>query len=82
MKNLCVKLIEFYQAGISPLKPRCCRFYPVCSEYARQAFLRHGFFWGIILSLYRILRCNPLCKPGFDPVPEKIKVLKIFRKMS
>ena len=72
MKNLCVKFIRFYQKNISPLKPSCCRFYPVCSEYSKQAFLRHGFFWGMVLSVYRILRCNPLCKPGYDPVPEKI----------
>jgi len=72
MKYLFAKLIKLYQTGISPLKPPCCRFYPTCSEYARQAFLRHGVFWGLVLSVYRILRCNPLCKPGYDPVPEKI----------
>jgi len=72
MKKLCVKLIKFYQKNISPLKPPCCRFYPVCSEYARQAFMKHGFFWGFILSAYRILRCNPFGKSGYDPVPEKI----------
>ncbi|MCL1793877.1 MAG: membrane protein insertion efficiency factor YidD [Oscillospiraceae bacterium] len=72
MKNLCAKLIEFYQKSISPYKPPCCRFDPVCSEYAKQAFLRHGVFWGFLLSAYRLLRCNPLGKAGYDPVPEKI----------
>ncbi|MCL2095941.1 MAG: membrane protein insertion efficiency factor YidD [Oscillospiraceae bacterium] len=75
MKYLCVKLIVFYQKFISPVKPPSCRFYPSCSEYARQAFLRHGFLFGLILSVYRILRCNPFCRPGLDMVPEKI-----FRK--
>jgi len=72
LRNLCVKLIRFYQTSISPLKPQCCRFHPVCSEYAKQAFLKHGVFWGFVLSAYRILRCNPLCKSGYDPVPDKI----------
>ena len=73
MKYLCVKLIAFYQTFISPVKPPSCRFYPTCSEYARQAFLMHGFFKGAVLSAYRILRCNPFCRPGLDPVPERTK---------
>ena len=73
MKYLCVRLIRFYQVFISPLKGPSCRFYPTCSEYAVQAFLKRGFFWGAVLSAYRILRCNPFCKPGYDPVPEKRK---------
>ena len=76
MKYLFIKLIKFYQSSISPLKPRCCRLTPTCSEYARQAFLKHGFFWGTLLSAYRILRCNPFCRPGEDPVPEEIKIFK------
>ena len=72
MKNLCVGLIEFYQKNMSPYKPQCCRFDPVCSQYAKQAFLRHGFFWGLLLTAYRVLRCNPLCRAGYDPVPERI----------
>ena len=77
MKNLCVSLIEFYQKNISPYKPQCCRFDPVCSQYAKQAFEMHGFFWGFLLTVYRVLRCNPLGKAGFDPVPEKIFGKKI-----
>jgi hypothetical protein len=76
MKYLCVRLIRFYQKFISPLKPPSCRFYPTCSEYARQAFLKHGFFWGAVLSAYRILRCNPFCKSGEDPVPDSLFFLR------
>jgi len=72
MKNLFVKLIGFYQKYISPSKPQCCRFTPTCSQYAKQAFLKHGFFWGLLLSAYRVLRCNPFCKYGYDPVPDTI----------
>ena len=71
MKALCIAAVSFYQKYISPLKPPCCRFYPSCSAYALEAFAKFGFFKGFLLSAYRILRCNPFCKSGYDPVPEK-----------
>jgi len=80
MKELCVKLIKLYRKYISPLKPPCCRFYPTCSEYAVQAFTKHGFFGGLILSVYRILRCNPFGRYGYDPVPDTIFNFKIKSK--
>ena len=64
-------LIRLYRKYISPLKPPCCRFTPTCSAYALEAFTKRGFFVGMILSVGRILRCNPFCKGGYDPVPEK-----------
>ena len=64
-------LIGLYRKYISPLKPPCCRFTPTCSEYALEAFRKRGFFAGFILTVWRILRCNPFSKGGFDPVPEK-----------
>ncbi len=69
MKTLCILLIKFYRRFISPLKPPCCRFTPTCSAYALEAFSEWGFFRGFFLSLMRILRCNPFCRGGFDPVP-------------
>lgn len=72
MKYLCIWLIRFYQKVLSPLKGRpTCRFTPTCSEYALQAFTKRGFFVGLILSVYRIFRCQPFCIGGYDPVPEK-----------
>lgn len=71
MKKLLILLIDFYQKNISPAKPSCCRFRPTCSEYAKEAILVHGAFKGAMLGIGRILRCNPLCKGGYDPVPEK-----------
>lgn len=53
------------------MKPRCCRFTPTCSQYGLEAFTKRGFFVGLILTVGRILRCNPLFKGGYDPVPEK-----------
>ncbi len=71
MKRLCILLIRGYQKFISPLKPSCCRFTPTCSAYAIEAFEKRGFFIGLFLTVWRILRCNPFCRPGYDPVPLK-----------
>lgn len=65
-------MIRFYQKYLSPLKRSpTCRFYPTCSAYAIEAFEKRGFFVGMILTVYRILRCNPFCRGGYDPVPDK-----------
>jgi putative membrane protein insertion efficiency factor len=61
--------IRFYQLYISPLLGPSCRFTPTCSEYARQAILKHGPFKGLYLAVWRILRCNPWGGSGYDPVP-------------
>ncbi|MBO5315317.1 MAG: membrane protein insertion efficiency factor YidD [Clostridia bacterium] len=71
MKHVMIALVKFYRKCISPLKPPCCRFTPTCSAYALEAFTKRGFFVGLILSVWRILRCNPFSKGGYDPVPEK-----------
>ena len=72
MKYLCIWLIRFYRKCLSPLKGKpCCRFVPSCSAYAIEAFEKRGFFVGMILTVWRILRCNPLCAGGYDPVPKK-----------
>ncbi|MBR6644173.1 MAG: membrane protein insertion efficiency factor YidD [Clostridia bacterium] len=71
MKYVFMFIIRIYQRFISPIKPRCCRFTPSCSQYAYEAFSKRGFFMGLCLSVWRILRCNPFCKGGYDPVPEK-----------
>ena len=62
--------IYFYRACISPLKPPTCRFVPTCSEYAIEALEKHGVVKGSLLTIFRILRCNPFSKGGYDPVPE------------
>ncbi|MEO0107910.1 MAG: membrane protein insertion efficiency factor YidD [candidate division WOR-3 bacterium] len=68
MKAVIVGLIRFYQIGISPLLPRVCRFYPTCSEYAAQSIERYGLLKGILRSTVRVMRCNPWCAGGYDPV--------------
>lgn len=61
--------IRFYQLAISPLLGPSCRFTPTCSEYARQAILKHGPFKGLYLAIRRLLRCHPWGGSGYDPVP-------------
>lgn len=61
--------IRFYQKCISPLTPSCCRFTPTCSQYAIEALKKHGPIKGLLLAIWRILRCNPWGGSGYDPVP-------------
>jgi putative membrane protein insertion efficiency factor len=64
-----IALIRCYQLYLSPLKPRTCRFYPSCSEYAVRAFARGGLLRGSWLALRRLLRCHPFNPGGYDPGP-------------
>lgn len=63
--------IAFYQKCVSPYTPPSCRFVPTCSEYARQAIVTHGPLKGLLLAVWRLLRCNPWGGSGYDPVPPK-----------
>ncbi|MCB5253105.1 MAG: membrane protein insertion efficiency factor YidD [Candidatus Cloacimonetes bacterium] len=67
--KLIMLLIRFYQLVISPVLPRSCRFTPTCSTYAHQAFQRYSFLKALGISVLRILRCNPFCRGGYDPLP-------------
>ena len=71
MRRLLLILLRGYQVGISPLKPPTCRLVPTCSEYSCEALATHGVCKGLLLTAWRLLRCNPLFKGGFDPVPPK-----------
>ncbi|MGI6620943.1 MAG: membrane protein insertion efficiency factor YidD [Bacillota bacterium] len=63
-------LIKIYQKYVSPAKGRVCKYYPTCSEYARQAIIAHGPLKGVVLAAWRIMRCNPFSRGGYDPVPK------------
>ena len=71
MKKVLISIIRFYQKRISPLKKPCCRFYPTCSSYAIEAIEKKGVIKGSAMSIWRILRCNPFCKGGYDPVEKE-----------
>ena len=71
MKNILIFIIEKYQKHISPwLKSKNinCKFYPTCSEYAKQAIKKYGAIKGLFLGIKRIFRCNPFSKGGYDPL--------------
>ncbi|MCC7431760.1 membrane protein insertion efficiency factor YidD [bacterium] len=72
MKNplvlLLVFLIKFYQTLISPMFPAACKYYPSCSNYCVEALQRKGLVLGLFKGFWRILRCNPFSKGGYDPV--------------
>ncbi|MHB1355457.1 MAG: membrane protein insertion efficiency factor YidD [Anaerolineae bacterium] len=69
MKRVLQFLIRVYQRVISPLMPPACRFTPTCSEYMYQAVSKYGALRGFWLGLKRLVRCNPFCPGGYDPVP-------------
>lgn len=70
MSAIAVALIKVYRLAVSPLLgANTCRFYPSCSVYAEEAFRRHGFFQGFLLTIKRLVRCHPWHDGGFDPVP-------------
>jgi putative membrane protein insertion efficiency factor len=71
MRAIVVGLLAAYKRWISPLLPPACRFHPTCSEYAREAVATHGLWRGTGLALWRVMRCQPLSRGGFDPVPAK-----------
>jgi putative membrane protein insertion efficiency factor len=69
IKKIIISIVKLYRKYISPLKKPCCRFTPTCSQYAIEAIEKYGVLKGLYLSVKRILRCNPFCKGGYDPVP-------------
>ena len=71
MKWLLIKLLRGYKKYISPHMGDNCRFTPTCSEYAMEAISIHGSLKGMLLTVWRVLRCNPFGKVGYDPPPQK-----------
>jgi putative membrane protein insertion efficiency factor len=65
-------LVFIYKKAISPFLPKACRFYPSCSAYADESFKRFGLFRGGALTAWRLMRCQPFSRGGFDPVPGSI----------
>lgn len=72
MRKIMLNLIGWYKERTAGTVPTC-RYHPTCSTYAQHAYEKHNFFYASWLSFWRILRCNPLSKGGFDPVPKTRK---------
>ena len=71
MKNFVIKIIIWYQRNVSvwlDSKNIKCKYYPTCSEYTKQAIEKYGLLKGIFLGAWRIIRCNPFSKGGYDPL--------------
>lgn len=70
MKKILIGLVKTYQKYLSPLKGHStCIYFPTCSQYAVEAIEKYGALKGGLLAVWRILRCNPFAKGGYDPVP-------------
>ncbi|MEG1873867.1 MAG: membrane protein insertion efficiency factor YidD [Ruthenibacterium sp.] len=83
IKKCVLRFLRFYQKFVSPAYRSCCRFTPTCSVYAYQAVEEWGVIRGIALAIWRVLRCNPCCRAGDDPVPirqRKEKELHVISK--
>jgi len=68
MREVLILLLGGYKRFVSPLLPSACRFHPTCSEYMREAIVKHGAARGVYLGTRRLLRCHPFHAGGFDPV--------------
>lgn len=73
IKQIAIILLSLYRNLISPIFGPTCRFYPSCSEYAKDAIERYGTWVGGWLAVKRLLKCHPWHCGGYDPVPEKTK---------
>ncbi len=82
MKKILLFFLKAYKKVISPILPPSCRFTPTCSEYAMEAITRFGAIRGTLLGAYRLLRCNPFCRGGYDPVPEKFTFKRVRTQPS
>jgi putative membrane protein insertion efficiency factor len=69
MRHLAIALVRLYQLTLAPFFRGHCRFHPSCSQYAIEAFARHGFARGLVLAVRRLMRCHPFGAHGADPVP-------------
>ena len=69
LRKFALLLIRGYQLFLSPLMGGGCRFYPTCSEYAKEVFVTHSFIAALWLTIRRLLRCHPWCDGGDDPPP-------------
>ncbi len=68
IRQMLIGLVRFYRKYISPQLPPSCKYIPTCSEYAIDALTKYGAIKGTLMAIWRILRCNPFSKGGYDPV--------------
>ncbi|AZL15729.1 membrane protein insertion efficiency factor YidD [Rickettsiales endosymbiont of Stachyamoeba lipophora] len=71
MTKILIIILKAYKLLVSPFLGEACRFRPTCSEYSIEALKAYGLLYGLILTVKRVIKCNPLGASGFDPVPPK-----------
>lgn len=76
VRKVLIFLVEIYKKVISPILPDSCRYYPTCSTYMIDALKKHGAVLGLIMGIFRILRCNPFVRGGVDPVPDNFTIFR------
>ena len=76
LNRFMIRRITDYQSSKRPDHIKRCKYFPTCSEYSKQCYENYNFFSATALTVWRILRCNPLSKGGFDPIPKEKKLLK------
>lgn len=79
LRSFCIACVKGYRYTLAPLFMSLgvqCRFTPSCSEYAIRSFEAHGTFRGLVLTAWRLLRCQPLCAGGHDPVPAEFSLIR------
>ncbi|MCD7955236.1 MAG: membrane protein insertion efficiency factor YidD [Lachnospiraceae bacterium] len=69
MRKILIRMIRFYQKYLSPLKRTRCPYTPTCSQYGLEAIQKYGALKGSAMAAWRIMRCNPFSRGGYDPVP-------------
>jgi hypothetical protein len=69
MKFLVLDFLRLYKTFLSPFLPSACRFEPTCSQYMAEAVEKYGAIRGTWMGIKRILRCQPFCRGGYDPIP-------------
>ena len=80
-QNALISLVKSYRLLLSPWLGSACRFEPTCSAYSLQALREHGAAVGGVLTVYRLMRCQPWCTPGHDPVPEPTRAKALFSRL-
>lgn len=73
LKIFLIKIVDLYQKYLSPLRPATCRFTPTCSSYAKEVLISRNLPTAILLTIVRILKCNPWSQGGYDPIPQLYK---------
>ena len=82
INKLAVRMINDYQASHNANTIPRCKYYPTCSEYSKQCYMNYNVFLATILTIWRILRCNPFSRGGYDPIPKVKKEWKKMKKME